>query len=182
MKDSKLSFKLIWIVLSIYMVILLWIIVFKFNMKWIPDDSAYLRNLPLLDRIRNFYPFQAMIEEGFYFEWDYFMNIFVYIPLGIYLSFVIKSKYKNIYIILISLFSSILFETIQLFTGWGGFDTTDMLCNTLGGIIGILVFIPIIKLKPRIINIVNIILIFVFGPMAIIVTINTILNYQLYLI
>ena len=57
-----------------------------------------------------------------------------------------------------------------------------MLCNTLGGIIGILVFIPIIKLKPRIINIVNIILIFVFGPMAIIVTINTILNYQLYLI
>ena len=48
MKDSKLNFKLIWIVFSIYMVILLWIIVFKFNMKWIPDDSAYLRNLPLL--------------------------------------------------------------------------------------------------------------------------------------
>ena len=58
MKDSKLNFKLIWIVFSIYMVILLWIIVFKFNMKWIPDDSAYLRNLPLLDRIRNFYHFK----------------------------------------------------------------------------------------------------------------------------
>ena len=181
MKD-RLNYKLIWSVLGAYIIILLWIIVFKFNMEWIPDDSAYLRNLPLLDRIRNFYPFQKMIEEGFYFELDYFMNILVYIPLGLYLSFIFNCKNKNIFIILISLISSIAFEIIQLFTGWGGFETTDKLCNSLGGVIGLLLFIPISKLKPKIINIVNLVLLCIFGPMAIFVTINTILNYHLYII
>ena len=57
-----------------------------------------------------------------------------------------------------------------------------MLCNTLGGVIGLLLFIPINKLKPKIINIVNLVLLCIFGPMAIFVTINTILNYHLYII
>lgn len=182
MENKKINYKLIWSLFYIYIIILLWIVVFKFNEEWIPENSAYLRSLPIKERIMSFYPFQIFIEEGLYFELDYFMNIIIYIPLGVLLSFLINIKYKKEFIILISLFSSIIFEIIQLLTGWGGFDTTDMLCNTLGGIIGLLLMIPISKIKVKTINLFNFILLLIFLPIAIAVIINTILNYHLYTI
>jgi len=68
-------------------------------------------------------------------------NIIGFIPLGVMLplvfSFLCKWWRSALFIFGISL----LFETIQLFTGVGIFDVDDLLLNSLGGLIGYYVYI-----------------------------------------
>lgn len=66
-------------------------------------------------------------------------NIALFIPLSIILINYFKSlTYSNI--IFASFITSLSFELIQLSTGWGVFDIDDIFLNTLGGIIGIVIY------------------------------------------
>ena len=68
------------------------------------------------------------------------------IPLSIILINYFKSlTYCNI--IFANFITSLSFELIQLSTGWGIFDVDDIFLNTLGGIIGIIIYHLITKNK-----------------------------------
>ena len=166
----------------IYLIILVWIIGFKFNAQWLPEIGAYFRAMPLMDRVgKNIIPFYDMYENGIYFSADYFMNVIIYIPLGIYLLFVGRNKSKYIISFMIVAISSVLFELIQLVTGFGGCDGSDFVCNVIGGLIGILLYCLVLKkLSLKVINIINVIVIIIFFPLACYAFINTILNLHLY--
>lgn len=66
-------------------------------------------------------------------------NIFIFVPLSIILKyhFNFLTSYN---IIFIGFITSLSFELIQLATGWGIFDLDDILLNTLGTILGIVIY------------------------------------------
>lgn len=66
-------------------------------------------------------------------------NIMLFVPLSIILLNYCKCL-NSINIIFINFFTSLSFELIQLSTGWGTFDVDDILLNTIGGIIGLIIY------------------------------------------
>ena len=66
-------------------------------------------------------------------------NITLFVPLSIILLNYCKCL-NNINIIFINFFTSLSFELIQLSTGWGTFDVDDILLNTIGGIICLIIY------------------------------------------
>lgn len=85
--------------------------------------------------------------------------------------------------IAIILASSIIFELIQLFTGFGGCDASDVVCNLLGGVSGLLIY----KIfRPRIsdknVNRVAFFTIIIFLPAVFYAVINSAIHWELYLI
>lgn len=65
-------------------------------------------------------------------------NIAIFIPLGIFCTYVLREKKGIAAIICIGV--SVLFETIQFVTGCGAADIDDIMLNTIGGIIGIILY------------------------------------------
>ena len=182
--EKSINRKLLYCSFGIYAFLLVWIIALKFNADWLSEVGEYLRKMPLQDRVgKNIIPFYKMFKEGISFNKDYFYNVVIYIPLGIYLPLLLKNKPKYITYIIIIATSSIIFELIQLVTGFGGYDGSDIVCNANGGIIGLILYYFLISKWPnKVINIINIIAIIVFAPVAVYALINTILNIHLYYI
>lgn len=66
------------------------------------------------------------------------MNVFLFLPLGLALPFVIKGRATKKILVsaLIGFMLSVTIETIQLFYSLGMVETDDVICNTLGILIG----------------------------------------------
>lgn len=64
------------------------------------------------------------------------INLLLFVPLGMYLKFIFKNnKFSNVLIIILL---SLNFELLQYILHIGVSDITDIIMNTLGGIIGII--------------------------------------------
>ena len=112
----------------LYFFLLTWIIVFKFRID--------IRNLRYLRTI-NLIPFKENALK------EILINIFLFIPYGMYLRELTKKKSLTVGIIILT---SFIFEVLQYILHIGISDITDIMMNTLGGIIGIL-FISILEKK-----------------------------------
>lgn len=74
-------------------------------------------------------------------------NIGIFIPMGIFLPVVLKKLDKKNIIIIISLIS-LGFELIQYILAIGSSDIDDVILNSLGGILGIIIYTKMTKLFP----------------------------------
>lgn len=121
--------KLITILFGIYLVILIWIILFKMqtDLKFLP----YIRSVNLI-------PFgQSVIINGKIDLDEIINNCLIFIPVGIYIE--ILGKNRKFYQKIIPIFLITIFlEISQYVLHIGATDITDIMMNTLGGIVGIL--------------------------------------------
>ena len=98
------------------------------------------RNTTLLEKQKVFIPFKAIFTlcsvgwggHGKYIAWGLLANILLFIPLGFALFQNNRERWKIIIPFLISL----TVETIQYYTRLGTFEVDDLICNTLGGLLG----------------------------------------------
>ncbi len=121
----------------LYLGLLIKIIVFK--------NGTYYQNninLTLFSFIKE-YQYLGITKN---FIINVFGNIILFMPLSIILKYYFNFL-RNGHIIFIGTFTSISFELIQLATNWGIFDVDDVLLNTLGTILGILVYYLIKKIR-----------------------------------
>ena len=84
---------------------------------------------------------KIMVENDHAILLSVIQNIVVFIPIGFTLSVVFKNKHRFIIPLAISLGLSLLIETSQLLLQSGYFELDDLFNNTLGGIIGIILFL-----------------------------------------
>ncbi|MEG0799543.1 MAG: VanZ family protein [Clostridium sp.] len=119
--------------LIFYILFVLWNILFKYvsPLELFSTNRYFSRTLNLI-------PFNDILN-GYYNKLDIFGNIILFIPLGIYINIIMKNNkaLKNIYIIVVI---SLLLETIQYIFGIGASDITDIITNTIGGILGIFIY------------------------------------------
>lgn len=83
-----------------------------------------------------FLTYTQFLKGKYWVLYDLVFNIILFIPLGILLRFGLKSKTCMIITFLLSLG----IELIQLLTGRGVFEISDIIDNFLGGVLGIIIY------------------------------------------
>lgn len=122
-------------VLSVYLVVLLWLVLFKFSAHPLSVLLHYQR------RSLNLIPFAGSSQSNFY---QVIGNIIAFIPLGVFLSINFKAidfRRKLTYIFVLS----VAIEITQYVFAIGSSDITDVISNTLGGLIGLLLYETVSK-------------------------------------
>jgi glycopeptide antibiotics resistance protein len=87
---------------------------------------------------------QAFIANGEIDVPEIILNVLIFVPLGIYGGMLFSEwtfKKKVFFVFLISL----IIEGLQFILGAGAFDTTDLITNTFGGLVGLMIFTAIQK-------------------------------------
>jgi glycopeptide antibiotics resistance protein len=109
----------------IYLTALYWILLLKLGVRF-----SYMG-----ERRMNLIPF----SEPFILTSENILNVVIFVPLGIY-GAVLFEKWlfgkKLLFVFLITL----LVEGLQYILRVGAFDVTDIITNTLGGIVGLMIF------------------------------------------
>lgn len=68
-------------------------------------------------------------------------NIFIFVPYGFFLPMIFGDKFKSLKkFILVMIAIVFAVEVIQFITGLGSFDVDDIILNTLGAVVGFLIF------------------------------------------
>ena len=125
------------ILFAVYFLILVWILLFKMSFSL---DELYK------NRSINLIPFMgSVVVNGRIYINDIIDNILVFIPLGIYIC-MLKEDWSILRKISVGFFISLGIEVLQFILAIGATDITDLIGNTLGGIIGIGVFYLFSKL------------------------------------
>lgn len=134
MKSKKLT----QILFVVYFIVLSWIILFKMEL-----DISLLCKMNL--RSVNLIPFAgSLLVNGRVDVSEIILNIVAFIPFGVYISML--DRRQNILIKALPIAGvSLLYEIIQYVFRIGASDITDLLGNTLGGILGILFLLYRIK-------------------------------------
>ena len=125
------------ILFAIYFLILVWILLFK--MSFSLDELYKSRSINLI-------PFMgSVVVNGRIYINEIIDNILVFIPIGIYIC-MLKEDWSILRKISVGFFISLGIEVLQFILAIGATDITDLIGNTLGGIIGIGVFYLFSKL------------------------------------
>ena len=136
------------ILFAVYFLILVWILLFK--MSFSLDELYKSRSINLI-------PFMgSVVVNGRIYINEIIDNILVFIPIGIYIC-MLKEDWSILRKISVGFFISLGIEVLQFILAIGATDITDLIGNTLGGIIGIGVFYLFSKVfKNKTYNIINI--------------------------
>ena len=126
-------------ILIFYWAALAWIIVFKMSFSF--AGLPHLRNINLI-------PFAESVIVNVHLDTtEIFQNLAAFVPFGV-LIHALWDRKPLVGQILPILLSSLLFETVQYLLAIGASDMTDLLMNTLGGILGIGIAALMAKLFP----------------------------------
>lgn len=145
MKSKKITS----VLLICYLVVLVWIIIFK--MQFSLETLPHIRNINLI-------PFgQSVIVNGKLDFTEIINNAVAFIPYGLFIHILWEQKplWKQILPVAAT---SLLFEIIQFLFAVGATDITDLISNSLGGIAGIMAALAVHKAaKNNWIKIINLI-------------------------
>ena len=133
----------------LYALILIFVLFFKSttpdNYKWILEhyyDTNYLTP-DLADRIFvALHPWRYATFAERFLNQNAYLNVFAFVPFGVFWSFLCKKKILRS-ATMTSFGLSLLIEVAQLFTMIGNYGIGDVICNTLGGFFGALLFIAV---------------------------------------
>lgn len=119
------------ILFGIYFLLLAWIILMKTELSF---ATIYrMRSL-------NLTPFAGTAVRNNQLDYqEIFLNVLIFMPFGLYLS-MLKPHWPFFKKILPIFLVSFLFESLQYALSIGATDITDLLGNTLGGLLGILLY------------------------------------------
>ena len=132
MGDGMKSKKITLALMIFYLLALIWVIIFK--MEFSIKDFPQIRNINLI-------PFsQPAIVNGKADISEIILNVLAFIPYGLFIHALMdeKSILKKILLIFVT---SFIFELIQYVFSIGASDITDIISNTSGGIIGLVISI-----------------------------------------
>ena len=129
-KANKERNRLTTVLFIIYLIALYWILIFKMGVRF-----SYMGN-----RRVNLIPFnESLILKGKIDFAELVLNVVIFIPFGIYAGILFERWIfgkKLFFFFLLSL----IVEALQFILAVGAFDITDLITNTLGGIIGLMIF------------------------------------------
>lgn len=134
----------------IYLLALTWIILFKMQIPLSEIGKMDYRNLNLI-------PFRgSVIVNGKVELSEIILNVIAFIPYGVYVS-MLKEDWSLLQKAAPIFATSFLYEALQYIFAIGASDITDLLGNTIGGLIGIILFSLLSKiLKENTIKVISI--------------------------
>ncbi|MGL6198579.1 MAG: VanZ family protein [Lachnospiraceae bacterium] len=121
----------------IYLLILTWIVLFKMTFSF--NEMPNLRNINLIP-----YAESTIVNNSVDYS-EIIYNSVAFIPVGVYIT-MLRSNWSFLKKIIPVLALSIFYEVMQFIFAIGATDITDVINNTIGGIVGILFYVITSKL------------------------------------
>jgi glycopeptide antibiotics resistance protein len=139
-KKEANKLKMIEILLFIiYLVLLVYFLFFAESMGRTISDREYSYNLVLFKEIKRFIKYHKELGMTAVLT-NIVGNIVCFVPFGCMLP-ILSIKARKLFLVgLVSLELSIVIEMTQLIFKVGSFDVDDLVLNTLGGVIGFLIY------------------------------------------
>ena len=120
----------------IYLVLLVWVILFKLQFSL--SDIDHTRSVNLIP-----FHYSTAVGEQFHLN-EVRDNVLIFIPFGILVSMLApRMKLRNKFFIIFG--TSLFLETMQFVLSIGGTDITDLITNSSGGAIGIALYALLLK-------------------------------------
>ena len=112
----------------IYLVLLGWLILWKFDVPYVGAAARFPRPIKLI-------PFAASAGAGASSPWEVLANIALFVPFGLYLGLLAPAwrwwKAASVFAA-----ASLALEITQHLISTGSFDITDVITNAAGGLLG----------------------------------------------
>lgn len=127
------------ILFLLYMIFLLYFLIFSdwYGRTGIMEDYRY--NLELFKEIKRFMEYREVL--GYFAVFTNLVgNVLIFIPYGFFVSMASES-YRMFRTLFYSLGLSFCVEVFQFITRVGAFDVDDLFLNTVGGLLGWLIFL-----------------------------------------
>ena len=125
------------IIFILYCIILVWIVLFKLSLS-LGNISALFG----MGRSVNLIPFYYPAENGFHAR-EVLLNGIIFVPFGLLLC-MLDASFKKASLIALSVSAAL--EVCQFALAFGACDVTDLITNTLGGILGAVFYFALTKL------------------------------------
>ena len=104
------------------------------------EHEHYRYNLTLFQEIMRYYNLGMRTGEWKLFVLNVIGNIVVFMPIGMFLPSLFLRCRNLSFTTILSFELSLCVEVVQLVTKVGSFDVDDLLLNTLGGILGYIIY------------------------------------------
>lgn len=148
-RNTTRNQKLGWVIFILYLLALTYLMFFSEMMgRTGNEQSAYAYNLELFKEIKRFYMYRKQLGMEAVLL-NLAGNVVGFMPFGFFLPIVSRRGRKWYNAWLLGFFLSLCIETTQLVFKVGSFDVDDLLLNTLGGILGFIVYKVVQKVRIR---------------------------------
>jgi len=123
----------------IYVGFVVWFLIFSDWYGRTGEMQDYHYNLELFKEIKRFWDYREQV--GFFAMFtNLFGNVLIFVPFGFFLP--MASRYRSFFSTLYAGFGvSLCIEVFQFVTKVGSFDVDDLLLNTIGGILGHIIYV-----------------------------------------
>lgn len=138
-KNTTKKQKLGWVIFVVYLIFLAYFLFFseEFGRGQVQEGYAY--NLVPFKEIRRFIVYRDKVGTVS-FLLNIVGNVAGFMPFGFFLPIVSRRSRRWYNTVLLSFVFSLCIETAQLALKVGSFDVDDMILNTLGGILGFILY------------------------------------------
>ena len=174
------------IVFVSYLLVLIWVIMLKCNMEWpVYVSRMMMGGMSITERAEwSFCHFRFNGDGPIYSKdaiEDMLVNAVLFLPVGMTLPMVFEKK-KYLETPLVAFGLSLTFEIVQFFNTIGGFAYIDLITNTLGAVIGMIILHLLLKvIKPDAARVILAVFTVIFVIIAIYGGINTVNSIHIYL-
>lgn len=134
--DNGMSNRLSTVLLISYLIVLVWIILFKFGVRFSYMEYRSVNLIPFSE----YFSSTGKIDLS-----EIVLNVIIFIPLGVYTG-VLFNRWKLSGKLFFFFLISFLFEGLQYVISIGAFDLTDIITNVLGGVLGLIIYIAVEKI------------------------------------
>lgn len=187
MSSKKRFDYLIKISLIVFVLVLIFGIMLKSIMpKDLIDNYRFLSTMNLKERfirgikIIEFYKIEyqlGIIKRTVILD---ILNIFVFIPFGMLVTHFFKKR-RIVKVTVVTFFLSLIIELFQLIFIIGSFMLNDLIFNVLGGIIGSVIYLTVVKKEQyKVYNILLIVFLLIISGVLIYLIINFLINIDVY--
>ncbi|GAA5206446.1 VanZ family protein [Microbacterium kyungheense] len=113
---------------AVYLALLAWVVLWKLEVPWIGDAARLVRPIKLV-------PFVPSGDAGASTPIEMLINLVLFLPFGLFLG-ALAPSWTWVKAGAAALGASLVLETVQHLISTGSFDTTDLIVNTDGALIG----------------------------------------------
>ena len=125
----------------IYLLVITWILLFKMGVQFSYMTERRINLLPFREVIKGYARLDRM---------ETMLNVFIFVPMGLYVGILFRNWTLPGKLAVFLLLSAV-FEVLQYVFRIGAFDATDLVTNTVGGLLGLLLYIAMERIlgSPR---------------------------------
>lgn len=140
--------KLGWILFIIYLILLVYFLFFAESMGRTQERSKYSYNLILFKEIKRFYIYRKQLGLKAVLL-NLVGNMAAFVPFGFFLPIISRRGKKCFNTVFLSFQFSLFVEITQLIFRVGSCDVDDLLLNTLGGMLGFILYKSVQSFRKR---------------------------------